>query len=72
MPTSTLIKSQPKTNFTEIRPLGNDAKNLAADIHRYFNYTLGRDKYCQSAHYTYNALALAVRDRLMECWKNTG
>ncbi|QFY42341.1 glycogen/starch/alpha-glucan phosphorylase [Candidatus Methylospira mobilis] len=71
MPIRTLIKSQPKANFTDIRPLGKDAKNMAADIHRYFNYTLGRDKYCKSAHYTYNALALAVRDRLMEGWKKT-
>jgi glycogen phosphorylase len=71
MPIRTLIKSQPKTGFTEIRPLGRDPKSLAADIHRYFNYTLGRDKYCKSSHYTYNALALAVRDRLMEGWKKT-
>jgi starch phosphorylase len=71
VPTQISIKSHPKANFTEIHPLGREAKHLAADIHRYYNYTLGRDKYCKSSHYIYNALALAVRDRLMECWKKT-
>ena len=47
------------------------ADRLAADIRHHFNYTLGRDKHCKSAHYSYTALALAVRDRLMERWKNT-
>lgn len=71
MQTRTAIKKPPKANFTETRPLGRDAKNLAADIHYNYNFTLGRDKYCNSSHYIYNAMALAVRDRLMEGWKNT-
>ncbi|MEW8460306.1 MAG: glycogen/starch/alpha-glucan phosphorylase, partial [Candidatus Thiodiazotropha endolucinida] len=34
-------------------------------------HTLGRDDHCTSSHYPYKALALAVRDRLIERWKRT-
>jgi starch phosphorylase len=47
------------------------AKQLAQDISRHFNHTLGRDKNCKSPYYSYTAMGLAVRDRLMERWKNT-
>jgi len=66
-----LVKSTPTPALTEKSPLGMDAGPLVEDISRHFNYTLGRDKSCKSAHYSYSALALAVRDRLMERWKNT-
>ena len=66
-----LVKSKPTSSLTELSPLGMDAKQLAQDISHHFNYTLSRDKYCKYAYYSYNALALAVRDRLMERWKNT-
>ena len=66
-----LVKSTPTPALTEKPPLGMDAGPLVEDISRHFNYTLGRDKSCKSAHYSYTALALAVRDRLMERWKNT-
>ena len=67
----TLVKSTPTAALTEKSPLGMDAGQLADDISRHFNNTLGRDKNCKSAHYSYTALALAVRDRLMERWKST-
>ena len=67
----TLVKSTPTAALTEKSPLGMDAGQLADDISRHFNNTLGRDKHCKSAHYSYTALALAVRDRLMERWKST-
>ena len=44
---------------------------LIEDFRRYYTHTLGRDRYCRSVHYHYKALALTVRDRLMERWKNT-
>jgi len=66
-----LVKSHPTPSLTEQPPLGMQAKPLAQDISRHFNHTLGRDKNCKSAHYSYTALGLAVRDRLMERWKNT-
>ena len=55
----------------ELPPLGMDADSLNVDFRRYFTCTLGRDEHCHSSHYTYEALALTVRDRLMERWKNT-
>ncbi len=55
----------------DLAPLGVSSDELALDIRRHFGLTLGRDKNCTSSHYTYTALALTVRDRLMERWKNT-
>ncbi|MEJ2404351.1 MAG: glycogen/starch/alpha-glucan phosphorylase [Candidatus Thiodiazotropha sp.] len=48
-----------------------DAEAVSFDFRRYFAHTLGRDDHCVSSHYPYKALALAVRDRLIERWKNT-
>ncbi|MET0067006.1 MAG: glycogen/starch/alpha-glucan phosphorylase [Candidatus Thiodiazotropha sp.] len=52
-------------------PLGLDAEAISFDFRRYFAHTLGRDDHCVSSHYPYKALALAIRDRLIERWKNT-
>jgi starch phosphorylase len=48
-----------------------DSEAIAFDFRRYFAHTLGRDDHCTSSHYPYKALALAVRDRLIERWKRT-
>ena len=71
MPTKPLLKGKPNPWLTDLPPLGMSSEQLARDIRQHFNCTLGRDKYCKSAHYSYTAMALAVRDRLMERWKNT-
>lgn len=71
MPARPLTKSKPNLWLSGLPPLGDRAGELSADIRRHFSFTLGRDKSCKSAHYTYTALALTVRDRLMERWKNT-
>lgn len=52
-------------------PLGMDAEAISFDFRRYFAHTLGRDDHCTSSHYPYKALALAMRDRLIERWKLT-
>ncbi len=57
--------------LTELPPLPLDAAGLVHDYRRYFTYTLGQNKYCHSVKYFYKALALTVRDRLMERWKKT-
>ncbi|CAL1241096.1 glycogen/starch/alpha-glucan phosphorylase [Candidatus Methylocalor cossyra] len=57
--------------LADLPPLGLTPEDLASDIRRHFVYTLGRDRLGESPHYAYMALALAVRDRLMERWKNT-
>ena len=51
--------------------LGMDAQALEADIQRHLSYTLGRDYHAVSNRYRYQAIVLAVRDRLMERWKAT-
>ena len=57
--------------ITELPPLPMDAASLAENFRHYYTHNLGRDKYCRSIHYNYAALALTVRDRLMERWKET-
>src|SRR5690606_12667073 len=71
MPSITLRKSTPVPELTELPPLGRHQASIASDCRCYFSHALGRDKYCKSAHYTFQALALTVRDRLMERWKRT-
>ncbi|MDP2833100.1 MAG: glycogen/starch/alpha-glucan phosphorylase [Pseudomonadota bacterium] len=63
--------SKPTPELYELPPLGMDSEALALDIRRNFGTFLGRDKHCRSTHYPYQALALAMRDRLMERWKRT-
>jgi starch phosphorylase len=66
-----LRRSKPTPELSELPTLGMDADALALDIRRYFNNFLGRSKHCRSTHYPYQALVLALRDRLMERWKRT-
>jgi len=58
-------------SYSKLPPLGVKAKDIRDDYQHYFNYTLGRDKHCNSLYYAYNALVLVLRDRLMERWKQT-
>lgn len=51
-------------------PLSNDAVAIGHDFKRYLSYHLGRFQGC-AHNYTYEALAYAVRDRLMVDWRNT-
>jgi starch phosphorylase len=64
----TTIKSP---GLTELPPLPLDAAGLTHDYRRYFAYSLGQSKYCYSVNYYYKALALTVRDRLMDRWRKT-
>jgi len=57
--------------LSELPPLAPDSSGIVHDYRRYFTYTLGQNKYCHSVKYFYKALALTVRDRLMERWKLT-
>jgi starch phosphorylase len=63
--------SQPTPALFDQPPLGMDDQALADDIRRYFGSYYGRDKYCRSSHYPYQALVLSLRDRLMERAKRT-
>ncbi|MEI6214243.1 MAG: glycogen/starch/alpha-glucan phosphorylase [Desulfuromonadales bacterium] len=57
--------------LTELPPLPLDVPGLIEDYRRYFTHNLGQNKYCHAVSYYYKALALTVRDRLMERWKKT-
>jgi starch phosphorylase len=64
----TKIKSP---GLTELPHLPLDVPALIHDYRHYFAYSLGQNKYCYSVNYFYKALALTVRDRLMDRWRNT-
>jgi len=62
---------QTSLRLTDAPALSMDTGALSRSFKHYFSHTLGRDKYCASAHYKYQALAITVRDRVMERWKKT-
>lgn len=63
--------SIPDPLLEELPTLKMDAKSLAADIRRHFNHTLGCDIHSKYAYHLYEAVAMTLRDRLMDRWKNT-
>ncbi|WP_295586509.1 glycogen/starch/alpha-glucan phosphorylase [uncultured Lamprocystis sp.] len=70
-PFKDLSRSQPNDAFYDLPPLGMDATAIAADVRHYFAHTMGQDRNSRSAYYPYEALAITLRDRLMERWKRT-
>ncbi len=71
MPHNTFTKSKPCESITNLPDLGLEKKDFIADFKRYYSHRLGRDEHCRSPHYAYEALSLAISDRLVERWKNT-
>ncbi|MFA6052345.1 MAG: glycogen/starch/alpha-glucan phosphorylase [Methylobacter sp.] len=71
MPNRSFKTSKPKTAMCTLPDLGMDKEQLAADFKRNYTHRLGRDENCRSPHYAYEALALAISDRLVERWKRT-
>lgn len=65
------MSSIANVSFDKIKPLGMDEESLAEDLNRHFCLTLGRDETGDSYRYLYSALALTVRDRLVERWRAT-
>lgn len=55
----------------DLPPLGMDAKSIVEDFRRYFSHTLGREVSEISTYQMYASLVLALRDRLVERWRNT-
>ncbi len=70
-PFDDLHKSHPNERLFDQPPLMMDAEGLAQDFKRYLGHTFGRDRDCRSTYYPYKALAIVMRDRLMERWKRT-
>ena len=49
----------------------SDPETLKAEIRQHFHQSLGREFSDTTANYLYSALAMTVRDRLMNCWRET-
>jgi len=71
MPNIRFNKSHPKPDASTPPDLGMDNQHLEADFKRYYGHRLGRDEYCRTLNYAYQALSLAISDRLSERWKRT-
>jgi starch phosphorylase len=67
----TFKTSNPSSSITALPDLGMDEQHISADFRRYYGHRLGRDASCRSPHYAYEALSLAICDRLVERWKRT-
>ncbi|MCH9697447.1 MAG: glycogen/starch/alpha-glucan phosphorylase [Gammaproteobacteria bacterium] len=71
MPNRTFIPNKLSKSLTDVPVLGMDKDSLITDIKHHYSHSLARDKNSQSIFYVYSAVALTVRDRLMERWKDT-
>ncbi len=71
MPHRNFKKSAPLSTICSLPELGMDEQHLMTDFKRYYGHRLGRDANCQSLHYAYEALSMAISDRLIERWKKT-
>ncbi|MDQ6953177.1 MAG: glycogen/starch/alpha-glucan phosphorylase [Mariprofundaceae bacterium] len=57
--------------ITDVPCVGKTSADLVQGIQRHYLRTLGQHTSSHVKNYKYQALAFAIRDRLMECWKNT-
>jgi len=73
--TASVAKPTSTRNDTETQPISvglpMDGVGLRQDFDRHLAISLGRDSLSVNNRYRYTALVMAVRDRLMERWKNT-
>ena len=66
------MSSQPLSKTAcPLPPLGMDALSLRMDTCHYLLRTLGAEETAEPANSVYTALAMSLRDRLVERWKNT-
>ncbi|MDP1970291.1 MAG: glycogen/starch/alpha-glucan phosphorylase, partial [Methylobacter sp.] len=71
MPHRSFKTSKPKSTITMLPDLGMSEQHLVEDFKRYYSHRLGRDEHNTSPHYAYEALSMAICDRLIERWKRT-
>ena len=64
-------KKAKRSVLGDLPPLSMDAKSIVGDFRRYFSHTLGREVSKESTYQIYASLVLALRDRLVERWRNT-
>ncbi len=71
MHTEILMAGGVAPDIEKMPALGMEADSIADDFRRHFSYTLGRVETRLAAYQVYTSLAVAMRDRLVERWKNT-
>ncbi len=71
MPPRTNCDGGTVPELPEVPARGMSADSIREDFQRHYSHTLGRDKLSRSGHYTYAALVLTLRDRLMQRWRRT-
>ncbi|WP_129126200.1 glycogen/starch/alpha-glucan phosphorylase [Geomonas oryzae] len=64
-------KALSSLDFCDLSPLSMDRQGLVDDFIHHYCHHLGRDKYCSSMRYRYQAIAHTIRERLIERWNNT-
>jgi len=71
-PAAELLHQDSPNEWAETMPeLQSDAASLKAEIRQHFHQSLGREFSDTTANYLYTALAMTVRDRLMNRWRET-
>ncbi|MFZ2169227.1 MAG: glycogen phosphorylase, partial [Methylococcaceae bacterium] len=71
MPTNKYVVSTFKSSITQVPEQGMKQHDFINDFKQYYVHLLGRDENCRSPFYAGEALSLAIRDRLIERWKET-
>lgn len=71
MPNSKLKTSQPQSDTVTVSGLGMNKKDFINDFKKHYYHRLGRDASCRPPHYAYEALALAISERLIERWQQS-
>ncbi len=65
------VKHNGRAPLRPLQSLDMSAPSIGEDIDRHFNITLGRNRRDYSHHCLFTALALTIRDRLVQRWKAT-
>jgi glycogen phosphorylase len=71
MPSNKFVISKPKLSIIKLPEQGMKKNDFIDDFKQYYVHLLGRDEHCRSPYYASEALSQAIRDRLMERWKDT-
>ncbi|MEI6542501.1 MAG: glycogen/starch/alpha-glucan phosphorylase [Methylococcales bacterium] len=71
MPSNKFVISKPKLSIIKLPEQGMKKNDFIDDFKQYYVHLLGRDEHCRSPYYASEALSQAIRDRLMERWKET-
>jgi len=71
MSTTKTTKRKPASKAKAIVMPALELESMTDDLRRHFEVTLGRDEVSESHYYLYNALALTLRDRLTQRWRET-